>query len=64
MKRRLLQPAAKTTDIIDQYISTIKSLLLLDPTSVMLQVVTEPIREYLRYHREVMECLPVYSHTL
>ena len=48
MKKRLLQPGAKTSDIIDQYIATIKSALIVDPTGAILQVVAEPIREYLR----------------
>lgn len=39
---------AATTDIIVQYVSTIKALREVDPSGVLLEAVADPIREYLR----------------
>ncbi|XP_065836636.1 anaphase-promoting complex subunit 2-like [Oscarella lobularis] len=50
-KRRLLHPGADTTDILTHYVSTIKSLRLLDPTGIVLEQAGQPVREYLR-HRD------------
>ena len=47
--KRLLQPGAATSDILQQYVSTIKVLRYLDPPGVLLYGVAEPIRRYLRY---------------
>ncbi|KAF8322634.1 hypothetical protein DL93DRAFT_2223518 [Clavulina sp. PMI_390] len=46
--KRLLQPGAATSDILQQYVSTIKVLRYLDPPGVILYGVAEPIRRYLR----------------
>ncbi|TIB40487.1 hypothetical protein E3P86_00658 [Wallemia ichthyophaga] len=45
---RLLHAGASTNLILTQYISTIKSLLIIDPSGVLLSSVAEPIRKYLR----------------
>lgn len=45
---RLLHAGASTQLILTQYISTIKCLLIIDPTGVLLASVAEPIRKYLR----------------
>ena len=47
-RQRLLHPGANTTQVIDVYISTIKALRLLDPAGVLLESVSEPLKEYLR----------------
>lgn len=39
---------AATTDIIQQYVSTIKALRDLDPAGVLLEAVGQPIKEYLK----------------
>ena len=57
INRRLLHPGAKTSDIIEQYIGTIKSLLVLDSTGTVLEVVAEPIREYLRKRSDTVRCI-------
>ena len=46
---RLLQPAVNTSDILTQYISTIRALRALEPSGVILENVCQPLREYLRY---------------
>ncbi|XP_019859675.1 PREDICTED: anaphase-promoting complex subunit 2-like [Amphimedon queenslandica] len=45
---RLLYHGANTSDIITQYISSVHSLKLLDPTGVVLERVCEPVKAYLR----------------
>lgn len=45
---RLLQGGATTADIISGYISTIKAFSILDPKGVLLDMVSRPIRKYLR----------------
>ena len=47
-EQRLLHPGANTADIITQYISSIRSLKLLDPTGVIVERVCQPIKDYLR----------------
>lgn len=48
---RLLHPGVNTPDIITAYVSTIRALRHLDPSGVILEAVTKPVRNYLR-HRE------------
>ncbi|KAL8944052.1 MAG: hypothetical protein Q9211_000717 [Gyalolechia sp. 1 TL-2023] len=46
--RRLLQPGAATTAILQVYISIIRAFAILDPKGVLLDRVARPIRRYLR----------------
>ncbi|KAL8783778.1 MAG: hypothetical protein Q9213_004394 [Squamulea squamosa] len=48
LSRRLLQPGAATTEILQVYISIIRAFTLLDPKGVLLDRVARPIRRYLR----------------
>ncbi|KAL8675090.1 MAG: hypothetical protein Q9168_000461 [Polycauliona sp. 1 TL-2023] len=48
LSRRLLQPGAATTEILQVYISIIRAFSLLDPKGVLLDRVARPIRRYLR----------------
>lgn len=48
VSHRLLQPGASTTQILQIYISIIRSFTLLDPKGVLLDRVARPIRRYLR----------------
>jgi anaphase-promoting complex subunit 2 len=47
-ERRLLHPGANTSDIITQYISTIKALHRLDPSGTTLAAISRPVQAYLR----------------
>ena len=47
-ERRLLHPGAKTEAILEIYVSTIKALRLLDSTGVLLESVSQAIKNYLR----------------
>lgn len=44
IKTRLLHPGVNTPDIVTAYIAAIKALKHLDPTGVLLEAVTEPIK--------------------
>ena len=48
LQRRLLQPGAATTDILAQFVSTIRVLRELDPAGVLLAAVRGPLQRYLR----------------
>ncbi|KAL8860580.1 MAG: hypothetical protein Q9178_002933 [Gyalolechia marmorata] len=48
LSRRLLQPGAATTEILQVYISIIRAFSYLDPKGVLLDRVSRPIRRYLR----------------
>lgn len=44
IKTRLLHPGVNTPDVVTAYIAAIKALKYLDPTGVLLEAVTEPIK--------------------
>lgn len=48
---------ANTSDIITQYISTIRSLRLLDPSGVTLEAVGGDIRAYLSERPDTVRCI-------
>ncbi|KAL3767505.1 hypothetical protein ACHAWU_000168 [Discostella pseudostelligera] len=54
---RLLHPGAETSQIIEVYISTIKVLRAMDPSGELLQVVTQPVREYLHGRTDTIRCI-------
>jgi anaphase-promoting complex subunit 2 len=57
LRQRLLTAGAATTDILLQYVSTIKALRTMDPTGVVLEAVAEPIKEYLRGRKDTIRCI-------
>ena len=57
LRQRLLTAGAATTDILLQYVSTIKALRTMDPTGVVLEAVGEPIKEYLRGRKDTIRCI-------
>ncbi|KAG8194712.1 hypothetical protein JTE90_028026 [Oedothorax gibbosus] len=57
LQSRLLHPGVNTGDILTAYISAIKALIVLDSTGVILQVVSEPVCEYLRSREDTVRCI-------
>lgn len=53
----LLHPGVNTFDILTAYISAIKALRALDPTGLILQLVTEPVRQYLKSRGDTVRCI-------
>lgn len=54
---RLLHPGVATHDIIDAYITAIKALRLLDPQGIILQIVCDPVRNYLKAREDTVRCI-------
>ncbi|CAI2385715.1 unnamed protein product [Moneuplotes crassus] len=53
----ILIPGVPTTTIIKQYIKTIRVLRILDPSAACLEIVSEPIKEYLRRRKDTLKCI-------
>lgn len=52
IETRLLHPGVDTSDIITGYVATIKAMRHLEKSGILLQTVTEPVKEYLRKGRQ------------
>lgn len=51
---RLLHPGVNTMDILTGYVAAIKAIRHLDNTGVLLETVTEPVKEYLRRRNDTV----------
>lgn len=56
-KMKLLIAGTPTRDIIKAYSKTIRALPVLDPRGLLLQVVTGPIRDYLKKRKDTVRCV-------
>ncbi|KAH9529840.1 Anaphase-promoting complex subunit 2 [Dermatophagoides farinae] len=54
---RLLHAGVATSSIIEAYLTTIKALRLLDPQGIILQIVCDPIRNYLKTREDTVRCI-------
>ena len=57
LKRRILHPGASTSQIIDVYISTVKVFRILDPTAMLFDATTRPVRIYLQKRKDTVRCI-------
>ncbi|KAL7299423.1 hypothetical protein TKK_0007666 [Trichogramma kaykai] len=57
VKTRLLHPGVSTPDILTTYISAIKALRQLDPTCTLLEIITDPVKLYLRGREDTVRCV-------
>lgn len=57
LESKLLHPGVDTPDILTGYVAAIKTLRHLDPTGVLLQTITEPVKEYLRSRPDTVRCV-------
>ena len=57
LSRRLLQPGASTSEILDLYIRLIQAFIVLDPRGVLLDRVARPIRRYLRERDDTVKLI-------
>jgi len=57
IQARLLHAGAATVDIIQQYVSTIKALRVLDSSGVLLEAVGGIIKEYLKGRQDAIRCV-------
>jgi anaphase-promoting complex subunit 2 len=57
LHKRLLKAGTTTHLILDIYIKTVRSLKLLDPSGILLEVVTPTVRDYLTRRKDFLKCL-------
>ncbi|KAL4882530.1 hypothetical protein BJY04DRAFT_36756 [Aspergillus karnatakaensis] len=57
LNKRLLHPGASTVEILQVYISIIRSFNLLDPKGVLLDRIARPIRRYLRDRDDTVKAI-------
>ncbi|KAH3796752.1 hypothetical protein DPMN_150323, partial [Dreissena polymorpha] len=57
LETRLLHPGVNTADILTAYISAIRALRALDPAGVILELVCDPVRKYLRSREDTVRCI-------
>ncbi|KAL3471902.1 hypothetical protein BJX99DRAFT_236574 [Aspergillus californicus] len=57
LNQRLLHPGASTVEILQVYISIIRSFNLLDPKGVLLDRIARPIRRYLRDRDDTVKAI-------
>lgn len=48
LETRLLHPGVNTNDILTGYVAAIKAIRNLDSTGVLLETITEPVKQYMR----------------
>ena len=61
VSQRLLKPGADTSNIIQVYVCTIRALRHVDPSGVLLEAVSEPMRAYLKARSDTVRHSK-YSH--
>ena len=57
VRTRLLHPGAATADIIHHYVSTIRAMRHIDQSGTVLDLVSGPLREYLRTRKDTIRCI-------
>ena len=57
LESRLLHPGVNTGDILTAYISTIRALRVLDSNGILLEMVGEPVKRYLRSRDDTVRCI-------
>lgn len=57
MEKRLLHPGVNTTDILTGYVAAIKTIRHLDSTGILLEMITEPVKQYMRSRPDTVRCV-------
>lgn len=57
MKKRLLHPGVNTTDILTGYVAAIKTIRHLDSSGVLLEMITKPVKQYMRSRSDTVRCV-------
>ncbi|CDW73691.1 anaphase-promoting complex subunit 2 [Stylonychia lemnae] len=55
--QRLLLPGVITFIIIEHYIQAIRVLKLIDPSTILLEMISEPIKDHLRQRQDTLRCI-------
>jgi anaphase-promoting complex subunit 2 len=56
-RARLLLPGVITLLIIEHYIQAIRVLKLIDPSTILLEIISEPIKDHLRKRQDTLRCI-------
>lgn len=56
-KQKMLNAGTVTSEVLQQYVNMIRTLRILDPTGVILENVSDPVREYLRRRTDTVRCI-------
>ena len=54
---RLLLPGISTKFIINFYIQITRVFKFIDPTAILLELISEPIKKYLRSRKDTLRCI-------
>lgn len=54
LEKRLLHPGVNTMDILTAYVAAIKAIRHLDNSGIILETVTEPVKEYLKRRHDTI----------
>lgn len=54
LETRLLHPGVNTHDILTGYVAAIKAIRHLDSSGVLLETVTEPVKQYMRSRNDTV----------
>lgn len=57
LEKRLLHPGVNTRDILTGYVAAIKTIRHLDGTGVLLETITEPVKQYMRSRQDTVRCV-------
>lgn len=57
LQLRLLHPGVNTNDILTGYVASIKAIRHLDSSGVLLETITEPVKQYMRGRADAVRCV-------
>lgn len=57
LEKRLLHPGVNTNDILTGYVAAIKTIRCLDSSGVLLEMITEPVKQYMRGRSDTVRCV-------
>lgn len=57
LEKRLLHPGVNTTDILTGYVAAIKTIRALDSSGVLLEAITEPVKQYMHSRQDTVRCV-------
>lgn len=57
LEKRLLHPGVNTRDILTGYVAAIKTIRHLDNSGVLLETITEPVKQYMRSRQDTVRCV-------
>jgi anaphase-promoting complex subunit 2 len=54
---RLLIPGVDSKTIINNYIQVIRVFKFIDPSTILLEIISKPIKDYLRSRKDTLRCI-------